>query len=44
VEGRAALRIGRGEPVSSSGIDFASGTIELDVRPDDETLFVGVLF
>lgn len=43
VEGRAVIRIGRGEPVVSSGIDFASGTIEFDVKPDDETLFVGVL-
>lgn len=44
VEGRAALRIGRGPLVLSRGIDFSSGTIEFDVRPDDETLFVGVLF
>jgi hypothetical protein len=44
VDGRPALQIGRGQLVLSSGIDFESGTIEFDVWPDDETLFVGVLF
>ena len=42
--GQEAILLGRGAPAVRQDTEFRSGTIEFDVAPTDDAMFVGVIF